>query len=153
MYHSSAKREVVDPLGGVCACSEAMCRVVKTAASMLFKSVSEYGVSGGPGGLRNTRVTQRRCNSLSWFRPIQSLRPAADDPYTQEHPKSRGLQHSVREKERFSRGSLGADPRDASLPVEPSPLPKRGKMTGAVEKLSVPLSGLLCSRCRARMEW
>ena len=33
---------------------------VKTVASMLFESVSEYGVSGGSGGLRNTRITQRR---------------------------------------------------------------------------------------------
>ena len=31
---------------------------------------------------------------------IGALRLAADDPYTQEHPKSRGLQQSVREKER-----------------------------------------------------
>ena len=65
MYHSSAKREVVDPLGGVCACSEAMCREVETAASMLFELVSEYGVFDGSGGLRNTRITQRRRNDLS----------------------------------------------------------------------------------------
>ena len=81
----------------------ASCRRVKTMASMLFESVSEYGVSSGSGGLRNTKITQRRCNSLSWFGPIQSLRLAADDPYTQEHPKSRGLQQSVKE-ERVGRG-------------------------------------------------
>jgi hypothetical protein len=66
------------------------CRGVETAESMLFESVSEYEVYGGSGGLRNTRITQRRRNGLSWFRPIRSLRPAADDPYTQEHPKSGG---------------------------------------------------------------
>ena len=32
---------------------------------MLFESVSEYRVSGGSGGLRNTRITKRRRNSLS----------------------------------------------------------------------------------------
>ena len=68
------------------------CHGVETMASMLFKLVSEYGVSGGSGGLRNIRITQRRRNGLSWFGPIRSLRPAADDPYTQEHPKSRKLQ-------------------------------------------------------------
>ena len=68
----------------------ASCRRVETMVSMLFESVSEYEVSGGSGGLKNTRITQRRRNSLSWFGPIQSLRPTADDPYTQEHPKSGG---------------------------------------------------------------
>ena len=68
------------------------CRGVETTASKLFESVSEYGVFGGSGGLKNTRITQRKRNSLSWFRPIWSLRPAANDPYTQEHPKSRELQ-------------------------------------------------------------
>jgi hypothetical protein len=67
-----------------------MCCGVKTMASMLFELVLEYEVSGGSGGLRNTRITQRH-NGLSWFGPIQSLRPAADDPYTQEHPKSGGV--------------------------------------------------------------
>ena len=32
-------------------------RGVETAISMLFKSVSEYEVSGGSGGLKNTRIT------------------------------------------------------------------------------------------------
>jgi hypothetical protein len=41
------------------------CRRVETTASMLFESVSEYGVSGGSGGLQNTRITQVRHNSLS----------------------------------------------------------------------------------------
>ena len=49
-----------------------------------------------------------------------------------------------RERERFGRESLDAGPRDALLEWR--------KMTGAMEELSVPLSGLLCSRCRARME-
>jgi hypothetical protein len=75
------------------------CRGVKTAASMLFESVLEYGVSGGSGGLKNTRITQRRRNGLSWFGPIRSLHPAVDDPYTQEHPKSGGLQQSVKEED------------------------------------------------------
>ena len=36
---------------------EGQCRGVETVASMLFESVSEYGVSCGSGGLRNTRIT------------------------------------------------------------------------------------------------
>jgi hypothetical protein len=79
------------------------CRGVETAASMLFESVSEYEVSGGSGGLKNTRITQRRHNGLSWFGPIRSLRPTTDDPYTQEHLKSGELQQSVKEEE-FGRG-------------------------------------------------
>jgi hypothetical protein len=66
---------------------------------MLFELVSEYGVSGGSGQLNNTRIMQRRHTGLSWFGPIRSLRPAADDPYTQEHPKSRRLQQSVKEED------------------------------------------------------
>jgi len=58
----------------------------------------------------------------------------------------------IGEKERFGRGSLDADPRDASPSVEPSPSPKRRKTTHAVEEVSVPLSGLLCSRYRAQVE-
>jgi hypothetical protein len=76
----------------------ASCRWVETAAGMLFESVSEHEVFGGWGRLRNTRMTQRRHNSLSWFRPIWSLRPVADDPYTQERPKSGVLQQSVNEE-------------------------------------------------------
>jgi hypothetical protein len=41
---------------------------------------------------------------------IRALHLAVDDPYTQEHPKFEGLQQSVRE--RFGRGTLGADPRN-----------------------------------------
>ena len=33
------------------------CRGVETKASILFESVPEYGVFGGSGGLRNTRIT------------------------------------------------------------------------------------------------
>ena len=76
-----------------------MCHGVKTVASMLFESVSEYGVSDGSGGLKNMRIMQRRCNDLSWFRLIWSLHPVADDPYTQEHLKSKGLQQSVKEED------------------------------------------------------
>jgi len=87
------------------------------------------------------------------FRPIDALCPAADDPYTQEHPKSGGVTvECIGEKERFGRGSLDADPRDASPSVEPSPSPERRKTTHAVEEVSVPLSGLLCSRYRAQVE-
>ena len=41
------------------------CRGAKTVASMLFELVSKYGVSGGSGGLKNTRITQRRRNDIS----------------------------------------------------------------------------------------
>jgi hypothetical protein len=78
-------------------------RGVKTTVSMLFEWVSKYVVFGGSGQLRNTRITKRRCNGLSWFRPIRSLCPIADNPYTQEHPKSGGLLQSVKEEE-FGRG-------------------------------------------------
>ena len=43
----------------------ASCHRVETMTSMLFESVSEYGVSGGSGGLRNTIITQTRRNGLS----------------------------------------------------------------------------------------
>ena len=35
-------------------CSKSMCRRVETVLGLLFESVSEYGVSGGLGGLKNT---------------------------------------------------------------------------------------------------
>jgi hypothetical protein len=34
--------------------------------------------------------SERRHNGLSWFGSIDALRPAVDDLYTQEHPKSGG---------------------------------------------------------------
>ena len=46
-------------------------------------------VSDGSSGLKNTRIAERT-QRLSWFGPIDALRLAADDPYTQEHPKSGG---------------------------------------------------------------
>jgi hypothetical protein len=49
------------------------------------------------------------------------------------------------EREGFGRGSLSVDPRDASPPMEPSPLSERRKTMDAMEELSVPLSGLLYS--------
>ena len=61
-----------------------------------------------------TQESQRRHNGLSWFGPIQSLHPPADDPYTQKHPKLRGYNKVV---ERFGRGQLGANPKVASPPV------------------------------------
>jgi hypothetical protein len=44
-----------------------------------------------------------------------------------------GYNRVYTEKERFGRGSLDADPKDASLPVEPFPSPERRKTTDAVE--------------------
>ena len=67
------------------------CCRVEAMASMLFESVLEYGVSGGSARLRNIRIMQRRCNGLFWFGPIWSLHPAGNDPYSQEHTKSRGV--------------------------------------------------------------
>ena len=103
---SDGKRRWDDSPAPLGECPKIGCRGVKTMISMLFESVSEYRVFGGSGGLRNIRITQRRRNGLSWFGPIRSLRPAADDPYTQEHPKSGGLHQSVKE-ERFGRGLAG----------------------------------------------
>ena len=59
-------------------------------------------VSGGSGGLKNTRITEGTQRFIL-VQAIGALRPAADDHYTQEHPKSRGLQQSVKE-EKFGRG-------------------------------------------------
>jgi hypothetical protein len=74
-----------------------------------------------------TQESQMEHNGLPWFGAIGALRLGADGPYIQEHPKSRGLQHSVRVKERFGRASLGADPRDASPSVVPSPHRRGGR--------------------------
>ena len=65
--------------------------------TLLFESVSEY-VSLVAWVDSRTQESQRGRNGLFWFGPIGALRPAADDPYTQEHPKTRGLQQSVKEK-------------------------------------------------------
>jgi hypothetical protein len=43
----------------------AACHGVETMTSILFESVSEHEVSGGSGGLKNTRSTHRRRNGLS----------------------------------------------------------------------------------------
>ena len=75
-----------------------------------------------------TQESQRGRNGLSWFRPINALRPAADDPYIKEHPKSGGTTECKGERERFGRGSLGVDSRVTSPPVEPSPSSERRKM-------------------------
>jgi hypothetical protein len=124
---------------------------LKPRQTLLFMVVSEC-MSLVVRMESRTQESQRERNGLPWFGPIGVLRLGADDPYIQEHPKSGGLQQSVRVKERFGRASLGADPRDASPSVVPSPSPERRKMMGTVEELSMPLSWLLCSRCRARME-
>ena len=53
-------------------------------------------------GLRWLGWTQEHKNHVEktqWFGIIWSLRLAADDPYTQKHPKSRGLQQSVKEED------------------------------------------------------
>ena len=56
--------------------------------ALLFEVVSEC-VSPVARVDSRTQESQRGRNGLSWFRPINALRPAADDPYTQKHPKSR----------------------------------------------------------------
>ena len=58
----------------------------KQRQALLFESVSEYG---SPVAWVNSRTqdSQKECNGLSWFWPIGALHPAADDPYTQKHPK------------------------------------------------------------------
>ena len=43
-----------------------------------------------------TQESQRGRNGLSWFGPINALHPEADDPYTQEHPKSGGYNRVYR---------------------------------------------------------
>ena len=64
--------------------------------ALLFESVSDY-VSLVARVDSRTQESQRAHNGLSLFGPIDALRLATDDPYTQEHPKSRGLQQSVNE--------------------------------------------------------
>ena len=61
---------------------------------MLFESVSEYGSLVAWVDSR-TQESQRGHNGLSWFGPIGALRLAADDPYTQKHPKMGGLHRVV----------------------------------------------------------
>ena len=61
----------------------------KPRQALLFKLVSEY-VSLVAWVDSRTQESQRGRNGLFWFGPIGALRPAADDPYTQEHPKSGG---------------------------------------------------------------
>ena len=77
-----------------------MCRGVGTAASIVVRIGVRVRISGGSGGLKNTRITERT-QRLSCFGPIDALRPVADDPYTQEHLKFGGYNQSV---ERFGRG-------------------------------------------------
>ena len=66
----------------------------KLRQALLFKLVLEYGSSVARVDSR-TQESQRGHNSLSWFRPIGALRLAADDPYTQKHPKMGGLHRVV----------------------------------------------------------
>jgi hypothetical protein len=91
-YHSRAKKRF--PMSSL-AKSEPMSWPVVSRGWNHGKHVVQVGVRvrglRGSGGLKNTRNTQKRHNGLFWFGPIRSLRPAADDPYTQEYQKSRGL--------------------------------------------------------------
>jgi len=80
--------------GALGECMIGSCHGVGTVASIVVRVSVRVRVSGGSGGLQNIRITERtqrfilvradRCPSL-----------ATDDPYTQEHPKSGGLQQSV----------------------------------------------------------
>ena len=78
--------------------SKCRCREVKTAASIVVRGSVRVRVSGGSGGLKNTRMIEGMQRFIL-VRAIGALHPAADDPYTQEHPKSRGLQQSVKEED------------------------------------------------------
>jgi hypothetical protein len=96
-----------DNLGGVgyaeCTCDglgDATVVRSKPRQALLFESVSEY-VSPVARVDSRTQESQRGHNGLSWFGPIDAQHPAADDPYTQKHPKS-GVTTVCRE--RFGRG-------------------------------------------------
>jgi hypothetical protein len=99
-----------------------------------------------------TQESQRGCNGLFWFGPIDALRSAADDPYTQEHPKSGGLQQSVHEKERDLVGDhsvliLGMPRRRWSLP----PRWRGGRRRVRWRSYRRPSLG--CSALGAELEW
>ena len=79
------------------------CHGVRTTQSLLFESVLEY-VSLVARVDSRTQKSLRRCNGLSWFRPISALCPATDDPCTQEHSKSGVTIECTGERERFGRG-------------------------------------------------
>ena len=57
--------------------------------ALLFEMVSEYASPVARVDSR-TQESQRGHNGLSWFGPIDALRPAADDPYTKMHSKLGG---------------------------------------------------------------
>jgi hypothetical protein len=113
--------------------------------------------SGGSSGLMNTRITQRGHNGLSWFGPIRSLCLVANDPYTQKHPKSRGVTTECKGRDLVGGVSsvliLRLPHRRWSLPS----YRRGGRRPDAMEEeLSVPLPGLPCPWCRAGadgMEW
>jgi hypothetical protein len=54
---------------------------LELSQALLFESASEY-VSLVARVDSRTQEPQRGRNSLSWFRPIDALRPTTDDPYT-----------------------------------------------------------------------
>ena len=65
--------------------------------ALLFESVSEY-VSLVVRMDSKTQESQRGRSGLSWFRTIGAIRPAADDPYSQKHPKLGGYNRVYRRK-------------------------------------------------------
>jgi hypothetical protein len=71
--------------------------------ALLFESVLKY-ISPVTRVDSRTQESQRGHNGLSWFRLIDALRLAADDPYTQEHPKSGVTTEGTGRRERFNRG-------------------------------------------------
>jgi hypothetical protein len=74
-----------------------------------------------------TQESQRGRNSLSWF--------GLSVPYVWQlmtlvlkNTQNLGVTTKCKgQRERFGRGSLGADPRDTSPPVEPSPRRRGGR--------------------------
>jgi hypothetical protein len=103
------------------------CYGVETAASIVSCGSVRVRVSGGSSGLKNIRITERTqrfilvgpdwCpTSSNWW----SLYARA--------PKIWGVTIECNgERERFGRGLLGTDPRDASSLVEPSPHQSGGR--------------------------
>ena len=69
----------------------------KPQQTLLFVVMSEC-VSSVAWVDSRTQESQGGRNGLSWFGPIDALRQAADDPYTQEHPKSGGYNRVYRRK-------------------------------------------------------
>ena len=71
--------------------------MVETMASIVIRCGVIVRVSGGSGGLKNTRITEGT-QLFILVQAVGALRPAADDPYTQEHPKLGGYNRVYRRK-------------------------------------------------------